>query len=132
MVAETVIGVTDPDGLPISIDITGIQQDEPVRHEGDDAQPDASGVGTSTAHVRAERAGWGRGLIYFISFTATNSQGRQCTGTVEAFVPHDQGLTPTDTGKRYDSTAMYDGRDHGRDDGRDDDRDDRDGGRHDH
>jgi hypothetical protein len=131
MVAETILGVTDPDGLPISIAITGIQQDEPVRdHEGDDAQPDGSGVGTSTAYVRAERSGRGTGLIYFISFTATNSQGRQCTGTVEVFVPHHPGLTPTDTGRRYDSTAMDDDRDHGRDDGRGDDG--RDGGRHDH
>jgi len=132
MVAETIIGVTDPDALPISIDITGIHQDELVRdHEGDDAQPDGSGVGTSTAHVRAERSGRGTGLIYFISFTATNSQGRQCTGTVEVFVPHHPGLTPTDTGRRYDSTAMDDGRDHGRDDDRDNGHDDG-GGRHDH
>ena len=130
MVAETIIGVTDPDALPISIDITGIHQDELVRdHEGDDAQPDGSGVGTSTAYVRAERSGRGTGLIYFISFTATNSQGRQCTGTVEAFVPHHQGLTPTDTGRRYDSTGMTDdGRDDGRGDGRGDGRD---GDRHD-
>jgi hypothetical protein len=53
---------------------------------------------------------------------------------VEAFVPHHLGLTPTDTGHRYDSTATPpdDGRDDGRDAGRDDGRDDgHGGGRHD-
>ncbi len=126
MVAETIVGVTDPDGLPISITITGIQQDQPVRGGDDNAQPDGSGVGTSTAYVRAARGGWGSGRLYFISFTATNSQGAQCTGTVEAFVPHHQGLTPVDTGRRYDSTVATTGddRDDGRDGGRGRDRHD--------
>jgi hypothetical protein len=58
--------------------------------------------------VRAERAGPGSGRIYFISFTATNSIGLQCTGTVEPFVPHDQGqgFTPIDTGLKFDSTVV--------------------------
>lgn len=112
MVAETIVGVTDPDGLGISIDITGIQQDEPVDATGSgNTQPDGSGVGTSTAYVRAERAGPGTGRLYFISFTATNTQGAQCTGVVQAFVPHDQGqgFTPVDTGQRYDSTVATSG-----------------------
>lgn len=107
MVAETIIGVTDPFGLPTTILVTGIQQDEPVETDGSgNTQPDGSGIGTATAYVRAERAGPGTGRLYFISFSATDSSGAQCTGTVQAYVPHDQGqgFVPTDTGQRYDST----------------------------
>jgi hypothetical protein len=109
MVAETVVGVTDPFGLATTVTVTGIQQDEPVNALGSgNTAPDGSGVGTPTAYVRAERAGPGTGRIYFISFTATNTQGAQCSGMVQAFVPHDQGqgFTPADTGQRYDSTVV--------------------------
>jgi hypothetical protein len=111
MVAETIVGVTDPYGLPTTILNTRIQQDELVEALGSgNTEPDGSGVGTSTAYVRAERAGPGTGRIYFISFSATDSSGAQCTGVVEAYVPHDQGqgFTPTDTGQRYDSTQVLD------------------------
>ena len=109
MVAETIVGVSDPYGLATTVTITGIQQDEPVLATGSgNTQPDGSGVGTSTAYVRAERSGPGTGRLYFISFTATNSQGATCSGTVQGFVPHDQGqgFTPVDTGQRYDSTVV--------------------------
>jgi hypothetical protein len=109
MVAETIVGVTDPYGLPTTVTVTGIQQDEPTNALGSgNTAPDGSGVGTSTAYVRAERSGPGTGRLYFISFTATNTQGAQCSGVVQAFVPHDQGqgFTPVDTGQRYDSTLV--------------------------
>ena len=109
MVAETILGVTDPFGLATTISITGIQQDEPVETNGSgNTQPDGSGIGTSTAYVRAERAGPGTGRLYFISFSATDTSGAQCTGMVQAYVPHDQGqgFVPTDTGQRYDSTQV--------------------------
>ena len=109
MVSETIVGVTDAFGLPTTIMVTGIQQDETVEALGSgNTAPDGSGVGTSIAYVRAERAGPGTGRIYFISFTATNTQGAQCSGMVPAFVPHDQGqgFTPVDTGQRYDSTVL--------------------------
>jgi len=109
MVTESIVGVTDAFGLPTTITVTGIQQDEPVEANGSgNTAPDGSGVGTSTAYVRAERAGPGTGRIYFISFTATDTQGLQCSGVVQANVPHDQGqgFTPVDTGQRYDSTVL--------------------------
>ncbi len=109
MVTETVVGVTDAYGLPVTITVTGIQQDEPVLGAGSgNTDPDGSGVGTSTASVRAERSGPGTGRIYFISFSATDTQGAQCQGMVQAFVPHDQGqgFTPVDTAQRYDSTVV--------------------------
>jgi len=111
MVTQTVVGVTDANGLPTTITVTGIQQDEPIEALGSgNTEPDGSGVGTSIAYVRAERAGPGTGRIYFISFTAVDTQGVQCSGMVQAFVPHDQGqgFTPVDTGQRYDSTALAD------------------------
>lgn len=109
MVAETVVGVTDPNGLALTISVTGIQQDEPVNALGSgNTAPDGTGVGTPTAYVRAERSGPGTGRIYIISFSATNTIGGMCTGTVPVFVPHDQGqgFIPTDTGLRFDSTVV--------------------------
>jgi len=111
MVAENIVGVTDPFGLATTITITAIQQDEPLEATGSgNTEPDGNGVGTSTAYVRAERAGLGTGRLYFISFSAMDSTGAQCTGVVQAYVPHDQGqgFVPTDTGQRYDSTQVVD------------------------
>jgi hypothetical protein len=110
MVSETIVGVTDPFSLSLVIVVTGIMQDESVAAIGSgNTSPDGAGIGTSTAQIRAERAGPGTGRIYFISFSATNTQGAQCTGTVNVFVPHDQGqgFTPIDTGERFDSTQTY-------------------------
>ena len=107
MVAITIVGVVDPYGLPFNVAITDIRQDEAVDATGSgNTAPDGSGIGTDTAMVRAERAGPGTGRLYFISFLATNSMGLQCSGMVQASVPHDQGqgFTPVDTGLRVDST----------------------------
>ena len=49
--------------------------------------PDATGIGTNTASVRAERAGHGNGRVYTLYFTALNDGGAQCTGTIEVGVP---------------------------------------------
>jgi hypothetical protein len=107
MVSETIVGVTDPYNLPLVIVVTGIMQDESVAAIGSgNTSPDGTGIGTSTAQIRAERAGPGTGRIYFISFSATNTIGAECTGSVSVFVPHDQGqgFIPIDTGERFDST----------------------------
>jgi hypothetical protein len=106
MVSETIVGVLAPYNLPITIVVTAIKQDEAVDALGSgNTSPDGSGIGTSTAMIRAERAGPGTGRIYFISFNATTAGG-QCSGTVPVFVPHDQGqgFYPIDTGLRFDST----------------------------
>ena len=106
MVGVTIVGVAAPFTMPITIVVTAIQQDEAIAALGSgNTSPDGSGIGTSTAMIRAERAGPGTGRIYFISFSATTSGG-QCTGTVPVFVPHDQGqgFYPIDTGQRFDST----------------------------
>jgi hypothetical protein len=111
MVPETIMGVTtDSTLMPVMIKITGIHQDEPVNALGSgNTAPDGSGIGMSTAYVRAERAGPGTGRIYFITFTAGDGSGTQCGPiTLQANVPHDQGqgFNPVDTGQRYDSTVI--------------------------
>jgi hypothetical protein len=111
-VAVEVLGVTDPDGDPITITITGISQDEPTDTTGDGSfVPDAMGVGTSVAEVRAERSGNpnvpGDGRFYHIFYTADDGDGGTCSGEVIVVVPHDQGANsvPVDQGAIYDSTV---------------------------
>lgn len=113
LVAVQIAGVTDPDpGDSVTIAITSIFQDEPVNTIGDgNTAPDADGVGTATAHVRAERTGSkqvpGDGRVYHVGFTATDGAGASCSGTVTVCVPHDQGQGSAciDGGPLYDSTA---------------------------
>ena len=102
----SILGVTDADeGDTLSIEITGIQQDEEVNAKGDGkTSPDGKGVGTDSAEVRAERSGTGDGRIYEISFTADDGNGGECTGSVQVGVPHDKKDTPIDSIVRYDST----------------------------
>jgi hypothetical protein len=106
-----VAGVTDPDGDPVAITITDIFQDEPLNRRGDGSTcPDAAGVGTDTASVRAERSGTkkvpGDGRVYHIGFMADDGNGEQCTGAVTVCVPHDQrrGHVCVDQGPLFDST----------------------------
>jgi YVTN family beta-propeller protein len=112
-VSVSVLGVTDPDGDPITIIIDSIFQDEPVDTFGDGSfTPDGQGVGTDTAEVRAERTGTkkvsGNGRVYHIYFTADDGEGESCSGEVLVGVPHDQGKgkVPIDDGALFDSTAL--------------------------
>jgi len=91
----------------LAITVTSIFQDEPVESPGSgNTSPDATGVGTATPSVRAERDGGGDGRVYHIAFTATNGSGASCTGSVTVGVPHDQGQNggPVDQGSLHDST----------------------------
>jgi CSLREA domain-containing protein len=85
----SVLGVTDPDGDPVTITIKSIYQDELVG-EGN-SFPDGDGINTSIALVRAERDGNGNGRVYHIEFEASD-QGGICSSVVlVGIVPHDQG-----------------------------------------
>ena len=100
-----VVGVTDPDGDAVTITVDAIFQDEPVGR----STPDGTGIGTSTANVRAERTGTpsvpGDGRVYRIFFTADDGNGGQCSATVTVCVPHDQqDATCVDQGPLFDST----------------------------
>jgi hypothetical protein len=96
MVAVGVDGITDPQNQSVAIRIDDVAQDERTNARGDgNTCPDADGIGTDTAWVRAERTGTpqapGTGRVYTISFTATDPDGFACTGAVSTCVPHDQG-----------------------------------------
>jgi len=103
-------GVTDSNGNPatVAITVTKITQDEPLTGGGSGStSPDATGVGTATAMLRAERAGTGDGRVYHVSFGADNGKGGQCKGTVQVCVPHDNrpGGSCVDQGALVDSTG---------------------------
>jgi hypothetical protein len=90
-VPVSVTGVTDPEGGPLSIRVTAVNQDEALEPN---TCPDAV-ISGEAVRVRAERSGHGNGRVYSIAFVATDSQGGSCTGEVEVCVPHDQGAGHT-------------------------------------
>lgn len=92
MVPLTIEGVTDADPNSVTVTITGIQQDEPVRNRPGDKSPDGL-IGTDGGfQLRAERLPDGNGRVYAVSFLATNgTPGGEATGTVYVTVPHDTG-----------------------------------------
>lgn len=105
-----VLGVTDPDGDPVTIAITGIAQDEPLDTKGDGRTEADGRIDGATAWVRAERTGVkaipGDGRVYEISFTASDGRaGGTCSGSILVGVPHDQGQRslPIDSLKRWNS-----------------------------
>lgn len=109
----SIMGITDPDGDPITINIDAITSDEPTASDegsgGEKHAPDASGIGTDTASVRAERSGTGDGRVYMITFTASDGRGGECEGSVMVKVPHDQSsedCTAVDSGQDYDATQI--------------------------
>jgi len=115
----TILGVTDPDGDNVTITITGITSDEPTDGK---YSPDAYGVGSDTASLRAERSGTGNGRVYMVTFVASDGKGGAAEGNVTVYVPHHKtGHTYvcTDDGQNYDATktnrepspkpAAYDG-----------------------
>lgn len=106
-----VVGVTDPDGDPVTITITGITSDEATATEygagGATHAPDGTGVGTDTASLRSERSGLGNGRVYVLHFEADDGNGGTCEGTVPVQVPHhlDHKICDAiDDGQNYDAT----------------------------
>ena len=106
----TVEGVTDPDG---DNTITGVTCDEPSASAegagGKKYAPDAMGVGTDTASLRAERSGEGNGRVYVVHFLAGDGRGEETTGSVTVYVPHDvrKGeFICVDDGQLYDATGL--------------------------
>jgi hypothetical protein len=118
MVPVSILGVTDPDGDPVTITITAITSDEATATEGGaggaEHAPDAQDVGTDTAQLRAERSGKANGRVYQVSFAAEDGRGGVCEGTVMVKVPHDQRPSrrspapceATGDGQNYDATQV--------------------------
>jgi streptogramin lyase len=108
-----IMGVTDPDGDPVTIDIVSITSDEATASEkgsgGKKHAPDGSGIGSKTASVRAERSGKGDGRVYVIDFTASDGEYGVCEESVIVKVPHDQSAEDcpaVDSGQNYDATEI--------------------------
>jgi hypothetical protein len=114
MVSVSILGGTDPDGDPVSITITGITSDEATASDkgagGAIHAPDANGVGTDTAQLRAERSNNGNGRVYEISFIAFDDKGGECEGSIQVKVPHDQrpSRRSTDPCEAIDDGQNYD------------------------
>jgi hypothetical protein len=103
----SVVGVTDADGDPVSIEITGVAQDEAINDDGDgNTCPDAELGGGNSARVLRERSGLGDGRVYHLEFTASDGMGGECSGSVGVCVPHDQsGSGCVDQGPLVDSLS---------------------------
>jgi len=114
--AVSIMGVTDPDGDPVTITATGITQDEPLDTTGDGKSCPDGAIVNGQAFVRAERSGGspglpGNGRVYVIAFTADDGHGGSCQGTVSVCVPLDRrpGLTCLDDGQTFDSLGPCNG-----------------------
>jgi hypothetical protein len=84
-----IVGLTDVEGDPIAVRVTGVRQDEPVLGNGSGkTAPDAV---LDPLQVRVERQGGRDGRVYHVTFTASDPGGASCGGTVAVCVPHDQG-----------------------------------------
>jgi hypothetical protein len=88
MIQVSIVGLTDPQNQTLTITYPTVKQDEPINGLGDgDTTPDAAVSGNDIL-LRAERSGTGNGRVYVVQFTATNSDGEHCNGTVRVSVPH--------------------------------------------
>lgn len=93
MVPISITGVTSSDGGAVALNIDAITQNEPTIDRGNGSGntcPDATGVDSSSATVRAERSGGNGGRTYSILFSASNAVGSRCTGKVDVCVPHER------------------------------------------
>lgn len=109
-----ILGVTDPQGLPITIEILSITSDEATSTTpgagGPRMAPDADPncIGASIAKIRAERSGLRDGRVYQINFRAINFNGAFTEGYVKVKVPHsaNNNCNAIDSGQDYDATKI--------------------------
>ncbi|MFL6194676.1 MAG: SBBP repeat-containing protein [Thermoanaerobaculia bacterium] len=102
LVPISIRNVTDPEGDPVTMTITGVRQDEAPQ-----GGPAAVGIGTPGVSLRADRDGKGDGRVYHITFEASDGNGGVCTGMATVCVPHDQGTGKTcgDGGALFNSNG---------------------------
>ena len=95
-------GASDPDGDSVTLEVTGVTQDEPV-----DGRPDARL--TRPAHavrLRAERDPDGDGRVYRVAFRAADGNGGECEGVAKVSVPRQKYRPAVDSAPpSYDSLA---------------------------
>jgi hypothetical protein len=96
-------GATDPDGDPVTIEVTAVSQDEATGRGGPDAFLGPTG---GTLMLRSERKGAGDGRVYRIAFRASDPQGEQCTGLATVTVPHSRAGVASDSASVYESLRL--------------------------
>jgi hypothetical protein len=95
----SVSGGSDPEGDPVSLEITAVTQDEPVRARGDNTSPDARwGSVADEVRLRAERNPFGDGRVYHLTVRATDGRGGTCEGEVTVEVRRHAGVPAVDSG----------------------------------
>lgn len=98
-------GVKDPDGDPVTVNVTGVTQDEsPASGSGALAHCADATITDGRASIRLDRSGSGNGRVYTLSFTATDACGASAEGTATVCVPHDPDHPCVDDGQHYVST----------------------------
>jgi hypothetical protein len=103
MIAVGITGVADPNKDLVTLTITGVTQDEPVsKLEAGDTGPDAAIQGSGVL-LRAERASWGNGRVYQVTFTADDGRGGTCSGAVKVTAPITKNGSAVDNGQIYNS-----------------------------
>jgi hypothetical protein len=99
-------GVVDPQGDAVTLTVSAVTSDEPTSGLGDgDTSPDAVLQGSSVL-LRAERSSQGDGRVYLIHFTAADTHGESCSGSVPVAVPTtmEKDNSAVDSGQLYDAT----------------------------
>jgi len=92
-------GATDPDGDVVTIEITGVTQDERVH-----GLRDAFGAAENAVRLRARRDARGDGRVYRIAFTAADGKGGECEATATVSVPRHKNQPAVDSAPpSYDS-----------------------------
>ncbi|CUS31324.1 DUF7948 domain-containing protein [Candidatus Nitrospira nitrificans] len=103
MAQVSIMGLTDPQNQTLTITYPNVTQDEPINGLGDgDTTPDAAVSGNDIL-LRAERSGSGNGRVYVVHFTATNSDGAHCSGSVKVAVPHNKKDPAVEGSQLYNS-----------------------------
>jgi hypothetical protein len=103
-------GATDPDGDRVTLTITAVTQDEPVKRlDKSGTTPDAKeGAGSNQVFLRAERSAKGDGRVYRVAYEATDGKGGKCVASATVGVPRNRshGSTAVDSAPpSYDSFA---------------------------
>ena len=91
-------GGSDPDGDEVSLAITAVSQDEPVRSPGDNTTPDAvAGSDLDQVRLRAERSPKGDGSVYRLTVLGSDGRGGTCEGQATVQVRRHNGVPAVDS-----------------------------------
>lgn len=88
MTQVSIVGLSDPNNQSLTITYSAVTQDEPVNGLGDGRTSSDAAVAGNSILLRAERASTGNGRVYVVHFTATDTEGASCSGTVRVSVPY--------------------------------------------